>query len=113
MAYLGCGEVKGTDEFARWFDGLDDEEQVSVGRVIELVVQHAPPLPFPYSSGIATSRDRHMRELRIQHEGRPYRVLYAFDPRRTRDSHLGGRQNGKRSLLYDEQVPIADNLYDE
>jgi DNA-binding transcriptional regulator YiaG len=24
-----------------------------------------------------------MRELRIQHEGRPYRVLYAFDPRRS------------------------------
>jgi hypothetical protein len=23
-----------------------------------------------------------MRELRIQHAGRPYRVLYAFDPRR-------------------------------
>ena len=70
-------EVEGTDEFAGWFGGLNDEEQVSVGRVVELLVEHGPSLPFPYSSGIATSRHRHMRELRIQHEGRPYRVLYA------------------------------------
>jgi hypothetical protein len=76
-------EVEGTDEFAGWFDGLTDDEQVSVGRVVELLVEHGPSLPFPYSSGIATSRHRHMRELRIQHEGRPYRVLYAFDPRRS------------------------------
>jgi hypothetical protein len=38
---------------------------------------------MPHSSGIETSRHKHMRELRIQHEGRPYRVIYAFDPRRT------------------------------
>jgi hypothetical protein len=67
-----------------------DEEQVSVGRVVELLVEHGPSLPFPYSSGIATSRHRHMRELRIQHEGRPYRVLYAFDPRRAAILLLGG-----------------------
>jgi len=64
-------EVEGTDEFAGWFEGLNEEEQVSVGRVVELLVEHGPSLPFPYSSGIATSRHRHMRELRIQHTGRP------------------------------------------
>jgi hypothetical protein len=53
-----------------------------VGRVVDLLVEHGPALPFPYSSGIVGSRHRHMRELRIQHHGRPYRVLYAFDPRR-------------------------------
>jgi hypothetical protein len=79
-------EVEGTDGFARWFEGLDDSEQVSVGRVVDLLVEQGPSLPFPYSSGIATSRHRHMRELRIQHEGRPYRVLYAFDPRERRFS---------------------------
>ena len=58
---------EGTDEFAGWFGALTDDEQVSVGRVVELLVEHGPSLPFPYSSGIATSRHRHMRELRIQH----------------------------------------------
>jgi hypothetical protein len=35
-----------------------------------------------------------MRELRIQHEGRPYRVLYAFDPRRTAILLIGGDKTG-------------------
>ncbi len=45
---------------------------------------------MPHSSGVETSRHKHMRELRIQHEGRPYRVLYAFDPRRTAVLLIGG-----------------------
>jgi hypothetical protein len=92
--------------------GPQDEEQVSVGRVIELLVEHGPSLPFPCSSGIATSRHRHMRELRIPHQGRPYRVLYAFDSRRTGILLLGGDKTGN-DRWYEEQVPVADRLYDE
>jgi hypothetical protein len=33
-------DVDGTDEFAGWFEALSDEEQVSVGRVVELLVKH-------------------------------------------------------------------------
>jgi len=105
-------EVEGTDEFADWFGGLSDDEQVSVGRIIELLVEHGPALPFPHSSGIATSRHRHMRELRIQHQGPPYRILYAFDPRRAAILLLGADKTGQ-DRWYDEHVPRADALYDE
>jgi hypothetical protein len=105
-------EVEGTDEFAGWFEALTDDEQISVGRVVELLTEHGPSLPFPYSSGIAASRHRQMRELRIQHEGRPYRVLYAFDPRRAAILLLGGDKTGN-DRWYEEHVPVADNLYDE
>jgi hypothetical protein len=50
--------------------------------------------------------------LRIQHEGRPYRVLYAFDPRRAAILLLGGDKTGN-DRWYDEHVPIADRIYDE
>jgi hypothetical protein len=53
-----------------------------------------------------------MRELRIQHEGRPYRVLYAFDPRRAAVLLIGGDKTGN-DRWYDEYVPIADGIYDE
>ena len=105
-------EVEGTDEFSGWFGDLTDNEQVSVGRVVELLLEQGPSMPFPYSSGIATSRHRHMRELRIQHEGRPYRVLYAFDPRRAAILLLGGDKTGN-DRWYEEHVPIGDALYDE
>ena len=52
-----------------------------------------------------------MRELRVQHEGRPYRVLYAFDPRRTAMLLIGGDKTGN-NRWYDEYVPLADAIYD-
>ena len=109
---LVAWEVEGSDEFAGSFTGLSGEEQISVGRVVELLVEHGPLLPFPYASGVESSRHRHMRELRIQHEGRPYRVLYAFDPRRTAILLLGGDKTGS-NRWYEENVPKADALYDE
>jgi hypothetical protein len=51
-----------------------------------------------------------MRELRVQHEGRPYRVLYAFDPRRTGVQLIGGDKTGD-ARWYSEFVPKADTLY--
>lgn len=79
---------------------------------MELLVEHGPSLPFQYPSGIATSRHRHMRELRVQHEGRPYRVLYAFDARRAAILVLGGDKTGN-DRWYEVHVPIADRIYDE
>jgi hypothetical protein len=109
---LVAWDVEGTDEFASWFAGLTDGEQVAVGRIVELLVEHGPVLPFPHSSGIESSRHRHLRELRIQHEGRPYRVLYAFDSRRTAILLVGGDKTGN-DRWYEENVPRADVLYDE
>jgi DNA-binding transcriptional regulator YiaG len=56
-------EVEGTDEFGGWFLNLTDDEQVSVGHIVDLLVEHGPSLPFPCSSGVEMSRHRHMREL--------------------------------------------------
>ncbi len=53
-----------------------------------------------------------MRELRVQHAGRPYRVLYAFDPRRSAILLIGGDKTGD-DRWYEVNVPIADGLYDE
>jgi hypothetical protein len=53
-----------------------------------------------------------MRELRVQHRGRPYRVLYAFDPRRAAILLIGGDKTGN-VRWYEDHVPLADRLYDE
>ena len=105
-------EVEFTDEFRGWYeDGLSSSEQQDVARVVEMLVQSGPMLPFPYSSGVGGSKFSHMRELRIQHEGRPYRVLYAFDPRRSALLLLGGDKTGT-DRWYEQMVPKADALYE-
>lgn len=53
-----------------------------------------------------------MRELRIQHAGRPYRVLYAFDPRRKAILLIGDEKTGD-DRWYEKFVPIADQVYDD
>jgi hypothetical protein len=51
-------------------------------------------------------------ELRVKHSGRPYRVLYAFDPRRMAILLVGGDKTGN-DRWYEENVPRADRLYDD
>jgi hypothetical protein len=53
-----------------------------------------------------------MRELRMQFRGRPYRVLYAFDPRRVALLLIGGGKTGD-DRWYQRFVPLADRLYAE
>jgi hypothetical protein len=105
-------EVEYTDEFGEWWQGLTEAEQESVNAHVRLLQERGPQLGHPHSSGIARSKHRHMRELRIQHRGRPYRVLYAFDPRRTAILLIGGDKTGD-DRWYEEYVPLADRLYDE
>ena len=105
-------EVEYTDEFEEWWLSLTEEEQISVDATVQLLEELGPQLLFPHSSGINGSKHSHMRELRTQHEGRPYRTLYAFDPRRSAILLLSGDKTGDKQW-YDKNVPVADRLYDE
>ncbi len=108
MAY----EINVTDVFRDWYEDLSRPEQDSVEHVVNLLIEAGPALSFPHSSGIKGSRFSRMRELRIQHKGRPYRVLYAFDPRRSALLILGGDKTGD-DRWYETTVPRADALLAE
>ncbi len=103
--------VEVTDEFERWWETLDAEEQESVAACVELLERRGPQLGHPHSSAIRSSRHGQMRELRVQHRGRPYRVLYAFDPRRVAVLLIGGVKTGG-DRWYRALVPRADDLFD-
>lgn len=105
-------EVEYTDEFGAWWAGLSEGQQEDVTAVVELLLEHGPGLPFPYSSDVGGSRHSHLRELRIQSGGRPTRVFYAFDPRRSAILLIGGEKTGN-DRFYRQYVPLADKLYDE
>lgn len=105
-------DVEYTGEFESWWNGLEQGEQASVNAGVILLQKLGPDLRAPYSSRITTSKHSHMRELRVQHSGEPYRVLYAFDPRRKAILLLGGKKTGD-DRWYDKFVRKADRLYDE
>ncbi|MEA3286148.1 MAG: type II toxin-antitoxin system RelE/ParE family toxin [Candidatus Marinimicrobia bacterium] len=104
--------VEYTDQFDEWWESLSEDEQDSVAATVGVLEERGTTLRHPISSGIGSSRHSHMRELRIQHQGDPYRVLYAFDPLRAAILLIGGNKTGN-DRWYEEYVPQADDLYDE
>jgi hypothetical protein len=110
MNWMAC-EVEFTDEFGEWWNGLTAEEQESIAVSVGLLERHGVALKYPHCSGVSQSKHSHMRELRIQHAGRPYRVLYAFDPRRIAMVLIGGDKTGD-DRWYERFVPLADAIYD-
>ena len=105
-------EIEFTDEFGSWWQSLKEDEQDSIDRSVGLLNARGPSLPFPHSSDIKNSKHGNMRELRVQHQGEPYRIFYAFDPRRCAILLIGGNKTGD-DRFYEHMVPLADRIYDE
>lgn len=103
--------VEYTDEFGAWFDTLEEREQNRLFAAVRRLETLGPNLDYPYSSGLAGSRHPHMREMRVQIGGRPFRAFYAFDPRRTAILLIGGDKTGDERF-YERMILIADDLYD-
>jgi hypothetical protein len=105
-------EIEYTDEFGKWWDTLTEEEQDSIAVSVGLLERLGPNLPRPHSDTVKGSKFPNMKELRTQHDGKPYRTLYAFDPRRTAILLIGGNKTGQKNW-YHTFIPIADKLYSE
>ena len=104
-------EVEYTNEFEDWWLELTERQKDSINSKVNLLMERGPRLAYPHSSSIHSSRHGHMRELRVQSGGRPIRIFYAFDPRRSSILLIGGDKTGN-DRFYQVYVPIADNLYD-
>lgn len=105
-------DVEYTDEFGAWWEELTEDEQIAITASVQLLETCGPHLGYPHSSGINGSQFSHMRELRTQCQGRPYRTLYAFDPRRVAILLIAGNKEGNERW-YEEMIPVADQLYTE
>jgi hypothetical protein len=103
-------EVEFSDEFEAWWNGLTIPEQTSITFSVDLLINYGIDLKRPHADTISGSTYPNMRELRVQHEGRPYRILYAFDPRRVAFLLIGGDKTGNKRW-YEEFVPKADAIY--
>src|SRR3974390_3355048 len=102
--------VAGSDELVAWYNDLDEGESDGVDVAVGLWEEYGPLVGRPHADVIRQSRYPNMKELRVQHEGRPYRILFAFDPRRSAYLILGGDKTGD-DRWYETAVPKADEIY--
>lgn len=105
-------EIEASDEFLAWYDALDFGESKSVTRSIEILERYGPELTRPQVDTLKGSVIPNLKELRVQHEGRPIRILFVFDPRRVGYLILGGDKTGD-DRWYKTAIPMAEAIYQQ
>jgi hypothetical protein len=99
-------------EFEEWFFAEDIEVQKSLAMVLDILEEQGAALGRPYVDTIKGSMFTNMKELRVQHAGNPYRILFAFDPQRQAVVLIGGNKGGDKRW-YEKNIPIADRRFAE
>lgn len=102
--------VHASDEFERWWVTCDGALQDTIAAHVGLLEAVGPNLGRPYADTVRGSSLKHLKELRVQHQGRPYRILYAFDPRREALLLVGGTKAGD-GRWYRKAIPRAEAIY--
>jgi hypothetical protein len=99
-------------EFEEWFFTQDNEVQKSIAMVLDILEEQGASLGRPYADMIKGSTFTNMKELRVQHDGNPYRILFAFDPQRQAVLLIGGDKGGDKRW-YEKNIPIAERRFTE
>jgi hypothetical protein len=106
-------EIGWTTEFGRWIisEEVDDAAREDIRAHLIVLRELGPALGRPMVDTIKGSRHPNMKELRVQSNGRPFRIFFAFDPDRKAVLLMGGNKAGNRRF-YKQFVPQADRLFD-
>ncbi|MCH4563658.1 type II toxin-antitoxin system RelE/ParE family toxin [Halomonas sp. EGI 63088] len=99
------------ERFDSWFLQLSEAEQESVLTGLFKLESLGPQLGRPDVDSLKGSRKvTNLKELRIQHGGKPFRILFAFDPARQAVMLCGGDKTGDKRF-YQTMIPIAEREF--
>ena len=103
-------DVELDGDFAAWLAGLEPELRNEIIAHANLLRERGPQLGRPYVDTLVDLKFAHMKELRVQFGGDPWRILFAFDPRRVAILLVGGNKRGDKRW-YKKHLPIADERF--
>ena len=96
----------------KWSEEQESALQDEILAYRELLKQYGPGLGRPRVDTIKGSKFTNMKELRIQWKGQPWRILFAFDPKRRSILLVGGNKQGDKRW-YEKNIPIADARFEK
>jgi len=99
-----------TDLFNEWLEQQDEATQERVLAALVVLQQQGPSLGRPLVDTVYDSKFTNMKELRVQHRGKPLRAFFAFDPLRQAIVLCIGDKSNKKHF-YQEMLDIADEQY--
>ena len=100
-----------TNLFSEWLDEQDESTQEKVLAGLLVLQQQGPSLGRPLVDTVSGSKFTNMKELRIQHKGKPLRAFFVFDPLRQAIVLCIADKGGKKRF-YKEMLAIADEQYE-
>ena len=97
-----------------WANGLSQDDGEALLAAIRVLRAEGPNLGRPLVDTVRGSRHANMKELRPGSTGRTEaRALFAFDRRRRAILLVGGDKSEDWKGWYRENIPIADDRFDE
>lgn len=91
---------------------MDDDAKEAIFKNLLILKNIGPSLGRPYVDSVKQSKHKNMKELRVQHKKRLFRIFFAFDPSRKAILLIGGDKRGDKRF-YQRLIPIADKLYEK
>ena len=98
------------DKFEKWFVAQAEDLQDAILKLAALLIRMGPQLGRPRVDQIKASDFKNMKELIVQHKGKPWRILFAFDTNQDAIFLVGGCKAGDERF-YRTHVPIADERF--
>ncbi|MCC5070829.1 type II toxin-antitoxin system RelE/ParE family toxin [Xanthomonas campestris] len=101
------------EQAQEFFDELASDEQVRVAGAMRMLEAHGPTLGRPHVDRLKGSRHKNLKELRVQCGDKQFRILFAFDRKRSAVLLLGGDKLAYGvDRFYVDLIPIAEDLFD-
>ncbi len=100
-----------SEEFKDWFDEQEKLLQRAVLMYMGLLEEYGPHLSRPFADTLKGSTLTNLKELRVQYRGDPYRVLYAFDPKRQALLLVGGNKASDKKW-YERMMKLAETIFE-
>jgi hypothetical protein len=97
-------------DFRIWFYEQEQEFQDEAFAVIKVLEESGPMLGRPRVDTLKGAAVKNLKELRVQYQGEPWRILFVFDPTRQAILLVGGNKTGN-NRWYKENIPIAEIRY--
>jgi hypothetical protein len=97
-------------DFEQWFFEQEEGVQDSILANAGLLRKLGPALGRPRVDTLTGSRLPNLKELRVQYQGDPWRILFVFDPERQAILLVGGNKRGNKRW-YEKAIPLAEQRY--
>jgi hypothetical protein len=97
-------------DFEAWLRTQDAPLRQSIAAHAKLLQTVGPSLGRPYADTLKGASLPNLKELRVQHQGEPWRVLFVFDPKRRAVLLVGGNKQGDRRW-YRTAIRLAEQRY--